>query len=59
MIDLLKADYIDIRIEAASDGLRVWVNDVNGCVFRAYRVKNVEITTPKGASAFTHEPSTS
>ncbi len=41
MVDLTGADYLEVRIDHEK-GV-VWINDVERCIFRACRVKHIEL----------------
>jgi hypothetical protein len=41
MYDLTEAEFVEIKVMKIGDTFRVWVNAPEGCVFRAYKVKEV------------------
>jgi hypothetical protein len=41
MFDLTEAEYVEIKVVKTGDTFKVWVNAPEGCVFRAYKVKEV------------------
>jgi len=42
MTDITAPEVIEICI--SSDSKRVWINGVDGCIFRAYRIKKLILT---------------
>jgi hypothetical protein len=43
MIDLPKSEFIEIMISGYDGNYRVWINDNEKCLFRAYNVKKVVV----------------
>lgn len=43
IVDEHGAETVEVKVEKAADGYRLWVNDQQGLLLRIYRIKHLQL----------------